>query len=147
MTTDVMRTFVLRKMDECDAIAARRDLSRDLICPNPEPGAARGSAIVQDVGNRMARLGFAELYELSQEYIPFAHPDEAKGYLSQCLAVLPEPPAVESPYLDSEKAARYLGIDVKQLYRQVELGKLKPLRGPRKSYRFTQAMLDEYLGK
>jgi hypothetical protein len=95
----------------------------------------------------MARLGFAELYELSLKYTPFAHPDEAKGYLSQCLAVLPEPPAVESPYLDSEKAARYLGIDVKQLYRQVELGKVKPLRGPRNSYRFTQTMLDNYLGK
>jgi predicted site-specific integrase-resolvase len=63
------------------------------------------------------------------------------------LAVLPEPPAVESPYLDSEKAAAYLGIDVKQLYRQVELGKLKPLRGPRNSYRFTQPMLDDFLGK
>lgn len=143
MTTDVMRTFVLRKMDECDELADRPDVP----CPDREPNARRGSEIVQEVGNRMARLGFAELYELSLEYTPFAHPDEAKGYLSQCLAVLPEPPAVESPYLDSEKAARYLGIDVKQLYRQVELGKLKPLRGPRNSYRFTQAMLDEYLGK
>ena len=62
------------------------------------------------------------------------------------LRALPEPPAVESPYLDSEKAAAYLGIGVKQLYRQVELGKLKPLRGPRNSYRFTQTMLDDYLG-
>jgi hypothetical protein len=143
MTTDVMRTFVLRKMDECDELADRPDVP----CPDPEPNARRGSEIVQEVGNRMARLGFAELYELSLEYTPFAYPDEAKGYLSQCLAVLPEPPAVESPYLDSEKAARYLGIDVKQLYRQVELGKVKPLRGPRNSYRFTQTMLDDYLGK
>ena len=143
MTTDVMRTLILRKMDECDAIADRPDVP----CPDPEPNARRGSAIVQEAGTRMARLGFAELYELSQEYIPFAHPDEAKGYLSQCLAVLPEPPAIECPYLDSEKAAAYLGIDLKQLYRQVELGKLKPLRGPRNSYRFTQTMLDDYLGK
>jgi hypothetical protein len=147
MTTDVMRTLILRKMAECDAIADRRDLSCDLICPDPELAAVQGSEIVRDVGNRMARLGFAELYLLSQEYIPFAHPNEAKGYLSQCLAVLPEPPAVESPYLDSQKAAAYLGIDVKQLYRQVELGKLRPLRGPRNSYRFTQTMLDDYLGK
>lgn len=143
MTVDVVRTIILRKMDECDAIADRPDLA----CPDPEPNARLGSEIVQDVGNRMARLGFAELYALSRDYIPFAHPDEAKGYLSQCLAALPEPPAVESPYLDSGKAAAYLGIDVKQLYRQVELGKLKPLRGPRNSYRFTQQMLDDYLGK
>jgi len=143
MIVDVVRTIILRKMDECDAIAHRPDLA----CPDPEPNARLGSAIVQDVGNRMARLGFAELFALSRDYIPFAHPDEAKGYLSQCLAALPEPPAVESPYLDSGKAAAYLGIDVKQLYRQVELGKLKPLRGPRNSYRFTQQMLDNYLGK
>lgn len=143
MTTDVMRTFVLRKMDECDAMADRPDLP----CPDPEPSARRGSEIAQEVGNRMARLGFAELYESSREYIPFAHPDEAKGFLSRCLAVLPGPPSVESPYLDSEKAAQYLGMDVKQLYRQVELGKVKPLRGPRNSYRFTQAMLDDHLGK
>jgi hypothetical protein len=143
MTVDVVRTLILRKMDECDELVARPDLP----CPDPESNARRGSEIVREAGDRMARLGFAELYELSQEYIPFAHPDEAKGYLSQCLAVLPEPPAVESPYLDSVQAARYLGIDVKQLYRQAELGKLKPLRGPRNSYRFTKAMLDEYLGK
>jgi hypothetical protein len=143
MTVDLVRTIILRKMDECDELMARPDLP----CLDPEPNARRGSAIVQDVGNRMARLGFAELYALSREYVPFAHPDEAKGYLSQCLAALPEPPVVESPYLDSPKAAAYLGIDVKQLYRQVELGKLKPLRGPRNSYRFTQTMLDDYLGK
>ena len=143
MTVDLVRTIILRKMDECDAAADRPDLP----CPDPEPNARRGSEIVQDVGNRMARLGFAELYALSREYVPFAHPDEAKGYLSQCLAALPEPPAIESPYLDSGKAAAYLGIDVKQLYRQVESGNLKPLRGPRNSYRFTQTMLDDYLGK
>jgi hypothetical protein len=143
MTVDVVRTVILRKMDECDELMARPDLP----CLDPEPNARHGSAIVEDVGNRMARLGFAELYALSREYVPFAHPDEAKGYLSQCLAVLPEPPAVESPYLDSGKAAAYLGIDLKQLYRQVEAGNLKPLRGPRNSYRFTQTMLDDYLGK
>jgi excisionase family DNA binding protein len=143
MTADVMRTLILRKMDECDELADRPDLP----CPDPRPNARRGSEIVQEVGNRMARLGFAELYELGQEYVPFAHPDEAKGYLARCLAVLPQPATVESPYLDSEKAAQYLGIDVKQLYRQVELGKLKPLRGPRNSYRFTKQQLDNYLGK
>jgi hypothetical protein len=143
MTVDVVRTFILRKMDECDKLMARPDLS----CPDPEPNARRGSEIVEDVADRMARLGFAELYELSQDYVPFAHPEEAKGYLARCLAVLPQPAEVESPYFDSEKAAQYLGIDVKQLYRQVELRRLKPLRGPRNSYRFTKQLLDNYLGK
>lgn len=56
-------------------------------------------------------------------------------------------PAERKPtrYLNAEQAAEYLGCSVKSLYRQVELGKLEPLRGPKRSYRFTAAMLDKYL--
>ena len=95
--------------------------------------------MVQEVGNRMARLGFAELYELSQEYIPFAHPDEAKGYLARVFGGVAGTARgrVSLPGF-GQRPRQYLGIDVKQLYRQVELGKVKPLRGPRNSYRFTQ---------
>ena len=50
-----------------------------------------------------------------------------------------------SPYLDAEAAAEYLGINVKSLYGVVERRHLVPLRGPRRSYRFTREMLDEYL--
>lgn len=50
-----------------------------------------------------------------------------------------------SPYLDAETAAEYLGINVKSLYGVVERRHLVPLRGPRRSYRFTREMLDEYL--
>ena len=52
-----------------------------------------------------------------------------------------------SPYLDAEEAAAYLGISVKSLYGIVERGRLEPLRGPRRRYRFTTAMLDEYLAR
>jgi excisionase family DNA binding protein len=54
-------------------------------------------------------------------------------------------PAATPRYLNAEQAAEYLGCSVKSLYRQVELGKLVPLRGPKRSYRFTAAMLDRYL--
>ena len=57
----------------------------------------------------------------------------------------PEKPAPTGRYLNAEQAAEYLGCSVKSLYRQVELGKLKPLRGPKRSYRFLPAMLDKYL--
>jgi excisionase family DNA binding protein len=50
-----------------------------------------------------------------------------------------------SPYLDADEAARYLGISVKSLYGVVERRHLIPLRGPRRAYRFTVEMLDEYL--
>jgi len=54
-------------------------------------------------------------------------------------------PKRRSPYIDSKEAASYLGITVKSLYGQVERGHIKPLRGPKKTYRFTEKMLDEYL--
>ena len=51
----------------------------------------------------------------------------------------------ESPYLDAQQAADYLGITAKSLYGQVERRRIIPLRGPRRTYRFTAKMLDEYL--
>jgi excisionase family DNA binding protein len=52
-----------------------------------------------------------------------------------------------SPYLDATEAAAYLGITLKSLYGIVERGHLEPLRGPRRRYRFTSVMLDEYLAR
>ncbi len=52
---------------------------------------------------------------------------------------------VASPYLTAEEAAQYLGITMDSLYGQVERRRLIPLRGPKRSYRFTTAMLDAYL--
>ena len=60
------------------------------------------------------------------------------------LAAKPQPAATPR-YLNAEQAAEYLGCTVKSLYRQVELGRLVPLRGPKRSYRFTVGMLDRYL--
>ena len=54
-------------------------------------------------------------------------------------------PNGSSPYLDAQEAAAYLGINVKSLYGLVERRQLVPLRGPRRRYRFTVEMLDEYL--
>jgi excisionase family DNA binding protein len=53
--------------------------------------------------------------------------------------------AAASPYLDAEQAAAYLGITMSSLYGIVERRHLVPLRGPRRRYRFTREMLDEYL--
>jgi excisionase family DNA binding protein len=56
-----------------------------------------------------------------------------------------ERPRETSPYLDAEGAAAYLGITVSSLYGIVERGHLTPLRGPRRRYRFTKELLDDYL--
>lgn len=54
-------------------------------------------------------------------------------------------PSNLSPYLDAKAAAAYLGTTVGSLYGLVDRRQIEPLRGPRRRYRFTQAMLDEYL--
>lgn len=52
---------------------------------------------------------------------------------------------VESPYLNAEEAAAYLGITKSSLYGIVERRRLVPLRGPKRTYRFTKDILDDYL--
>jgi excisionase family DNA binding protein len=51
----------------------------------------------------------------------------------------------QCPYFDSVQACNYLGITAASLYGLVERRRLTPLRGPRRSYRFTKRQLDDYL--
>lgn len=57
----------------------------------------------------------------------------------------PDKRVVESPYLNAEEAATYLGITKASLYGIVERRRIEPLRGPKRTYRFTKKMLDDYL--
>jgi lactoylglutathione lyase len=50
-----------------------------------------------------------------------------------------------SPYLAGPEAAHYLGITMQSLYDLVGRGHLVPFRGPRRTYRFTVEMLDDYI--
>ena len=51
----------------------------------------------------------------------------------------------QCPYFDSRAACNYLGITEQSLYGLVERKRLVPLRGPRRTYRFTRKQLDDYL--
>lgn len=48
-------------------------------------------------------------------------------------------------YFDSPQAADYLGITKASLYGLVKRKRIVPLRGPRRTYRFTKKQLDHYL--
>jgi lactoylglutathione lyase len=50
-----------------------------------------------------------------------------------------------SPYLAGQEAAHYLGITMQSLYDLVGRGHIVPFRGPRRMYRFTVEMLDDYI--
>jgi hypothetical protein len=96
--------------------------------------------IIHAAGDRAARLGLSQIVEKSRNFRQWATPGQSKAFLAECLAALPQ-----SPHLDSQRAADYLGISVKSLYSQVELGRLTPMRGPRNAYRFTTKQLDAFL--
>jgi hypothetical protein len=49
-------------------------------------------------------------------------------------------------YFDSRQAADYIGVTIASLYGLVERKRIVPLRGPRRTYRFTRKQLDHYLG-
>ena len=127
---------------DLEAAADRLSYLADLdILPMPE-GMYEAQDLVVEAGEAMLSAGRMELYKESRQPISSAH--DARAFLGKCLT--PEPQAT-SPYFDSKQAAAYIGITVKSLYGLVERGQLKPLRGPRRTYRFRPEMLDKYLGK
>jgi excisionase family DNA binding protein len=65
--------------------------------------------------------------------------------LGHLLAWARDRTAAASPYFDSSAACNYLGITGQSLYGLVERKRLVPLRGPRRTYRFTRKQLDDYL--
>lgn len=54
-------------------------------------------------------------------------------------------PEKPTPFLNANEAAAYLGTTVSSLYGLVERRQIEPLRGPRRRYRFTKEMLNQYL--
>lgn len=92
----------------------------------------------------------ARIIELHREYLHQVGGDATAAAMLVLAERLGQQPAADASaktprYLNAEQAAEYLGCTVKSLYRQVELGNLTPLRGPKRSYRFTPQMLDRYL--
>jgi excisionase family DNA binding protein len=67
---------------------------------------------------------------------------DARWFLAECSKAAQ--PAT-GKYFDSRQAAEYLGITAPSLYALVERKRLTPLRGPRRTYRFTRDQLDNYL--
>jgi excisionase family DNA binding protein len=70
---------------------------------------------------------------------------DALEIVGRQLAWAREKLAPPSPYFDSAAAANYLRITEQSLYGLVERKRLVPLRGPRRTYRFTKQQLDQYL--
>jgi len=135
-----LRRWLHQQIDEVDRLYEHSD-PHELVWK-------RCAEIVHEAGNLAARRGMAEMFEHSQPFGTCADPQEAKGFLSRCLAVLDSRPRIlESmpQHLNGEQAADYLGMTMGQLYGQVERRNLIPTgRGPRNCLLFTTERLDDY---
>jgi excisionase family DNA binding protein len=96
--------------------------------------------IAEEAQRRAAKAGAPIVYESNAFGIS---PRAALGVVGQLLKWADS----QSPYFDSGGACNYLGITEQSLYGLVERKRLIPLRGPRRSYRFTRQQLDEYLAQ
>jgi excisionase family DNA binding protein len=94
---------------------------------------------VEDAGRFACRFGAGHLLDAK---VSVLSPREALAILGRLLAWTDQ---VERPYFDSRGACNYLGISEQSLYGLVERKRLIPLRGPRRTYRFTRQQLDDYL--
>jgi excisionase family DNA binding protein len=97
--------------------------------------------LVEDVSVMAARFGAGHLIDPPH---PRMKPRDALVVVGRLLAWTEEN---RGSYFDSSQAADYLGITGASLYALVERKRLVPLRGPRRTYRFTRKQLDDYLAK
>jgi excisionase family DNA binding protein len=97
--------------------------------------------LVEEVSVMAARFGAGHLIDPPHQMMK---PREALVVVGRLLAWAEEN---VGNYFDSSQAADYLGITGASLYTLVERKRLVPLRGPRRTYRFTRKQLDDYLAK
>jgi excisionase family DNA binding protein len=114
----------------------------DMVCQYAAPDPfqnALATDTVEEAGRFACRFGAGHLLDAK---VPILSPREALAILGRILAWADQ---VERPFFDSSAACNYLGITEQSLYDLVGRKRLIPLRGPRRTYRFTRQQLDEYL--
>ena len=123
-----------------------------MLRPQPDPRSrlalTDGSTRLETLEERLTKvesiLSRHVVESTSGEGVPAVLRDRAL-HRPDTIPTVAEKPLVASPYLDADQAAAYLGISVSSLYGIVERRHLTPLRGPRRRYRFTRELLDDYL--
>ena len=121
MTKNRFRQWLLDRMTELDGTLNAIEL-------NPEGVAEKSARIVQDVADRMARLGHAALFEASEPLNGYADPRAAKAYLSRCLAALhptgdTDAKPSDAPLTVAEASVRY-SIPERTIYALCKDGQL-----------------------
>ena len=95
--------------------------------------------LIEDVNMTACRCGAGHLIE------PYRHMMTTREALAVVGRLLSWAESNRGDYFDSVQAADYLGISKASLYALVERKRIVPLRGPRRTYRFTKEQLEQYL--
>lgn len=95
--------------------------------------------LIEEISVMACRFGAGELIDPKHHIMT---PRDALVVVGRLLAWAERNPG---DHFDSQQAADYLGVTGASLYGLVERKRLVPLRGPRRTYRFTRKQLDNYL--
>ncbi len=105
-----MKTFkrwLHQRIDELDQLYSLPDPNEDVW--------RRSASIVDEVGDRAARLGLTDLFHQSQRIGVFTGPEIAKAFISDCLAAVEAPLTKDQPLTVKEAAGR-LGVSAQRVY-------------------------------
>lgn len=96
--------------------------------------------LIEEISVMACRFGAGDLIDPKRHIMT---PREALVVVGRLLAWAESNPG---DYFDSRQAADYIKVTAASLYGLVERKRIVPLRGPRRTYRFTRKQLDNYLG-
>ena len=95
--------------------------------------------LIEEVSATACRFGAGHLIE------PFQYMMKTREALAIVGRLLVWAERTTEDHFDRAQAADYLGITAASLYGLVERKRIVPLRGPRRTYRFTKEQLEKYL--
>lgn len=98
--------------------------------------------VVDEAGNRAARLGLVDLHARSRDYRRLVTAHEAVGFLAACLAGLPSSPA---PSLDVHEVAKLLGCTPRTIWRHEGRGLIPAARRVGRVVRWDRQEIEDFL--
>jgi len=135
MNTSKFRSWLRSKIDELDFLQDYQ--------PDPEVREEAG-IIAREAGNRAAGLGLTALYQLSRNLRDSITAQEAKAYLSECLAG-----SVDESALTPPQAAKLLKVSPDKVLNWIRSGELRAVNvsGGRPKYRIAREDLQAFTNR
>lgn len=127
------KSWLLTKQQELAALSNEE--------PDPQVWEHAG-LVIDEAGNRAARLGLTDLYERARSYGWSVTTREAVGFLTKCLTGLPSSPA---PSLDVHEVAKLLGCTPRTIWRHEGRGLIPAARRVGRVVRWDRQEVEDFL--